>query len=49
MFNEFANELNIKLVLWPKNLIFSFLESICKGKKFKIRSIDTDLESKRMA
>ena len=28
IFNEFADELSIKLVLWPKNLIFSFLKSI---------------------
>ena len=27
MFNEFGDELSIKLVLWPKNLVFSFLES----------------------
>ena len=24
MFNEFADELNIRLVLWSKNLVFSF-------------------------
>ena len=48
MFNEFANELSIKLVLWPKNLVFSFLESICKGKKLKIIPIDTDFEGKSM-
>ena len=48
MFNEFADELSIRLVLWPKNLVFIFLKSICKGKKIKIRPIDTDLEGKRI-
>ena len=49
MFNEFADKLNIKLVLWHKNLVFSFLKNICTGKKTKIRPIDTDLEGKSMA
>ena len=35
MFNEFADKLNIRLVLWPKNLVFSFLNNICTGKKLK--------------
>ena len=26
MFSEFADKLNIRLVLWPKNLVFSFLK-----------------------
>ena len=26
MFNEFADKLNIKLVLWPNNLVFSFFK-----------------------
>ena len=33
MFNEFANKLNVRLVLWPKNLAFSFLEYIFTGKE----------------
>ena len=33
MFNEFADKLNIRLVLWLKNLVFSFLKSIFTGKK----------------
>ena len=33
MFNEFADKLNIRLVLWLKNLVFSFLKSIFAGKK----------------
>ena len=33
MFNEFSDKLRIRLVLWPKNLFFSFLEGICTGKK----------------
>ena len=32
MFNEFADKLNIRLVLWLKNLGFSFLKIICSGK-----------------
>ena len=58
MFNEFDDKLNIKLVLWPKNLVFSFLDSIYTGKKLKLMprsefiNIDTtdiissDVESK---
>ena len=49
MFNEFSDKLNIRLVLRPKNLVFSFLKNICTGKKFKIRPTDTDLERKSMA
>ena len=49
MFNEFADKLNIRFVLWLKNLVFSFLEGICTGKKIKIRPIDKDLEDKSIA
>ena len=49
MFNEFSDKLNIRLVLRPKNLVFSFLKNICTGKKIKIRPTDTDLERKSMA
>ena len=49
MFNEFADKLNIRLVLWPKNLVFNFFKNICTRKKIKIRSIDTDIEGKSVA
>ena len=34
MFNEFANKLNIKLIKWPKNIIFNIVEYTSKGKKY---------------
>ena len=46
MFNEFANKLNIKLIMWPKNIVFDIVEAISKGKKIKIRHIDIDLDGK---
>ena len=49
MFNEFASKLNIKLIMWPKNIVFNIVESISRGKKLKIRHIDTDLDGKNMA
>ena len=49
MFNEFRDKLNVRLALWPKNLVFSFLKNICTGKKIKMRPIDTDLEGKSMS
>ena len=49
MFNEFADKLNIRLVLWLKNLVFSFLKNIFTGKKNKIRPMDTDLKGKSIA
>ena len=33
MFNKFANKLNIKLIQWPKNIIFNIVEYISRGKK----------------
>ena len=48
MFNEFCNKLNIKLTKWPKNIIFNIVECISKGKNFKIRHIDIDLNGKNM-
>ena len=48
MFNEFANKLNIKLMMWAENLVFNIVESISKGKNLKIRHIDTDLDGKSM-
>ena len=49
MFNEFASKLNIKLIMWPKNIVFNIVESISRGKKLKIRHTDTDLDGKNMA
>ena len=34
MFNEFANKLNIKLIKWPKYIIFNIVEYTSKGKKY---------------
>ena len=48
MFNEFANKLNIKLMMWAENLVFNIVESISKGKNLKIRHIDTDIDGKSM-
>ena len=48
MFNECANKLNIKLIIWPKNIVFNIVESISKGKNLKIRHIHLDLDGKSM-
>ena len=45
-FNEFANKLNIRLVLRPKNLVFSFLKNICRGKKIKYDLMTQILKTK---
>ena len=35
MFNEFADKLSIRFVLWSKNLVFSLLKNNCTRKKLK--------------
>ena len=48
IFKEFANKLSIKVVMWPKNIVFNIVESISKRKNFKIRHIDIDFDGKNM-
>ena len=48
MFKQFADKLNIRLVLCPKNLVFNFLEDVFTGIKFKVRPADADLKGKTM-
>ena len=49
MFNPFTTKLNIKLMMWYKNLVSNFAESISERKNLKIRHIDIDLDGKSMA
>ena len=48
-FNEFSNNLNIKLVKRPKNYIIYMAEYITTGKNLKIRRIYLSLKDKYMA
>ena len=48
-FNKFANNLNIKLIKWPKICIFNPTEYISNGKNIKIKPIDSSLKGKCIA
>ena len=48
-FNEFANNLNIKLIKWPKICILNTTEYISNGKTLKIKPIDSSLKGKCIA
>ena len=45
-FNEFASNLTIKLIKWPKNCILHTAECISNGKNLKIKPVDLSLEDK---
>ena len=45
-FNEFANNLNIKLIKGPKNCILNTAEYISNGKNLKIKPIGLSITEK---
>ena len=47
-FNQFANNLNIKLIKGPKNCILNTAEYISNGKNLKIKPIGLSITEKQV-